>query len=60
MYLSNFQSYVQSDYSYDYVEVTFTARIADPQMLTNPVEIYTYLDSEYIYLADKDTQSSSS
>lgn len=52
MFLSNFQSYLESDYSYEFVEVRFKARIGDRVILTNPVEIYTYKDSDYLYLAD--------
>lgn len=57
MFLSNFQSYVESDYSYEYIEVQLNARIADFNILTNPVEIYTYKDSSYLLLADSDTES---
>ncbi|CAK70993.1 unnamed protein product (macronuclear) [Paramecium tetraurelia] len=57
MFLSNIQSYVESDYSYEFVEVRFRARIGDRVILTNPVEIYTYKDSDYLYLADQDSLS---
>ncbi|CAD8049450.1 unnamed protein product [Paramecium sonneborni] len=57
MFLSNFQSYVESDYSYEFVEIRFRARIGDRVIFTNPVEIYTYKDSEYLYLTDQDTLS---
>lgn len=43
---------MESDYSYEFVEILFKARISDRVILTNPVEIYTYKDSDYLYLTD--------
>lgn len=55
-----------SEFANEYVEVTFTAIIrtynfqnSNQVQLTYPVGIYTYADTSYLQLADKDDQSTS-
>lgn len=65
MYLSNFLMYQRSEFANDYVEVQFTALIdtytfvpgQDKQIFTNPVQIYTYFDQDFLLLVDQDFES---
>ena len=52
IYLSNFATYRESDFETEYIEVQFRARIDYKIILTNPAEIYTYYDAEFMQLVD--------
>ena len=57
MMITNFETYVRSDFANDYIEITFTATLPSRLYTTNPLEIYTYLDTTFLTLVDQDTES---
>lgn len=59
MFITNFQTYVRSDFANDYIELTFEALIPPRLFKTNPLEIDTYSDLDYLELVDKDIDSES-
>lgn len=59
MFISNFQQYERSDFSNDYIEVTFNALLPLTLFKTSPIQIFTYLDLAFLIMVDKDIGSES-
>jgi len=57
MLITNFQQYVYSDFSDDYIEVMFQAVLPSTVFTTNPIQTYTYLDLAYLTMVDADIAS---
>lgn len=57
--ITNFQQYVRSDFSNDYVQITFEAVLPLTLFKTKPIEIFTYWDLAYLSMVDQDIGSDS-
>ena len=57
LFLTNFQQYTRSEFADDYIEVTFTALLPKLVQKTSPVEIYTYIDEQFLLLVDCNSTS---
>lgn len=57
IFISNFKQYTESEFDNDYIEALIYVVLPSEVFVSNPIEIYTYLDSQYLKLVDKNTGS---
>lgn len=57
LFIYNFQQYQKTEFLNDYVEVIISVNIPNNIFVTNPIEIYTYMDLDYLKLVDQDVSN---
>lgn len=57
IFITNFKQYTESEFDNDYIETLIYVVLPTEVFVSNPIEIYTYLDDKFLKLVDKNTGS---